>query len=107
MEIIYRAYDGKTFKSPEKCIIYEQTLAIPMYGEGGKTDNADKALVVALNSDYSAEVFINKCEEAGTPYEGIEDGDKGIFIWDYVEDKYYVMDVSILDALHHYFKDNP
>ena len=107
MEVIYRAYDGKIFESAEKCVIYEQALAVPMYGEGGKTNDPDKALVVAFNDDYSAEAFINKCQEAGTLHEGINEGDKGTFVWDYIEDRYFTMDVSILDALRHYFKDNP
>ena len=107
MEVIYRAYDGKIFESAEKCFIYEQAMTIPMYGESGKTNDPDKALVVALNDDNSAEIFISKCKEVGTLHEGIGEGDKGIYIWDYCDDSYYYMDTSIFSALRHYFKDNP
>lgn len=110
MEIIYRAFDGKEFNSVTECAAYEeQTHKLKMWFKDGKTTSTEEAYVVKLNNADDTRIFIERCDNEGSDYEGIEFDeytiDTGLFVWDMNACRYFGMDEDVLDALIHYLKD--
>lgn len=85
MEILYRAFDGKIFHSPEECLKHEKTDPyFKMWARDGFTTDPADALVVHIISEFhGAEKFVAMCEDWDISHEGIDDCScTGFYIWD-------------------------
>lgn len=108
MEIIYKAWDGTEFRERSACERYEyNNPRIEMWGADGRVNETNHALVVRLDSTRDAERFIAKCNENDENHDGIDGDDVGLFMWDYENDFYIGLDELTIEALRHYFNDNP
>ena len=106
MKIMYQSFDGKFFDTQEECVEYENTFAsLEMYTTEGRTDAVEEALVVCLHDEKEANLFIAKCYEKNALSHGIQEGDKGMFIWNFYNEEYVYVDPSVAEALKEYFRD--
>lgn len=106
MKVMYQSFDGKFFDTEEECVEYENTFAsLEMYGPNGKTYNVEEAIVIYLHDEKESELFIDKCYVSDSISHGIQEGDKGMFIWDYSNDEYVYVNPLVVEALKEYFRD--
>lgn len=103
MEILYRAFDGRTFNNADECLRHEKENPLfRMWGEDGETTKTGNALVVEILNEYKgADAFIELCKSCGDScYNGIDKFScRGIYIWD--DDKYIHISDDVMKALRH------
>lgn len=102
MEVLYRAFDGKLFHSPEECLRHEKENPLfKMWGEDGLTTDPDCARVVhIIDEDSGANKFVELCEDMGVSYDGIEAySSTGWYLWD--DDQYVYIPDDTINAIMH------
>lgn len=115
MELIYRAWDGKEFKTAEDCINHEEAIrgGVKMWDTTGRrTDDVSMAVVISIRNEKSMLAFHQMCYEyaetelAGKDKDaakrligGLEEDISGCFYWDDYKDEYRWIDEDLLKPL--------
>lgn len=87
MQVIYQAFDGELFTSPEACLEHEkQNPKFKMWDTNGVTSSPDRARVVWFSKQANARRdFIELCRSEDITSEGIDDDEGGydteIYLW--------------------------
>ena len=101
MEIIYRAFDGETFTTPEECLKHEKKNPrfIMFDTEGNLVHHPEKCCLLQIVDQVDgAAAFVRLNERLGTDHSGIDifEG-AGWYWWD--GEEYYWLDPVMLKAL--------
>lgn len=110
MELIYRAYDGKEFKTAEECIRHENAIreGVKMWDpQGYRTKDVSMAVVISIKDEDSMLAFHQMCydyaKETHTGEEGakrliggLEPDISGYFMWDEGREEYRWLDEDII-----------
>ena len=87
MQVVYQAFDGQLFTSPEACLDHErQNPKFKMWNTNGVTSSPDSARVVWFSKQEDARTeFINMCKREDIVTEGIDYDDGGydadLYLW--------------------------
>lgn len=100
MKIIYQAFDGTQFPTPEECEKYESFNAYQAWNFRGEKlphdfPNADDVAVVYFPNEEATDDFFNHVGRLGeikTLLRGIERDDYGLFSWDFCTEQYIWID---------------
>ena len=108
MTIIYRTDDGKEFTNRVEAEQHEyqlkmaQAKVLMFCGDGGLTEDTEKAMVVYLENDLAYSRFKDLCKEQDDDMiQGIEDC--GLYVWSYDTERYEEISSFSLKALKAYF----
>lgn len=106
MEVIFKAKDGKMFRSAEECVQYEAELVdkakdwTAWNWSGLFTDDTSDAIIVKLDGEDAAAQFLAKAKlDDDDIIDGIKVGDEGWFFYDDNRDGYTQIDGEIIDIL--------
>lgn len=104
MELIYRAYDGKEFKTAEECIKHEDNISngiIMLNRKGEVVHRTENAIFVWLRDEAANLAFHALAREQGDKMvSSIAEGeDYGLFYWEEGYDEYRWFDTDMLNNL--------
>lgn len=101
MEVIYRAFDGKMFPTPEECLTHEKEHPLfRMFNSEGKlvTSPSDCRLLQIVDGKDGATAFIKLCESEETYSNGI-DTYVGVGWYWWNGEEYQRIDPRMIEAL--------
>ena len=104
MKTVYQSFNGKIFYDEDECLAYEKSLTFRMFDAEGLTDNADVCYVADIKTPEAAEAFIETCATVGVPSDGIRRDCPGVYVWDFYDEKYFLLDPLTYKALKQYYK---
>ena len=104
MELIYRAHDGKEFKTAEECIKHEDIISngiIMLNRKGEVVHRTEQAIFVWLRDEASNLAFHALAKQQGdNMVSSIAEGDDyGLFYWEEGYDEYRWFDTDMLNNL--------
>ena len=103
MKVVYIAFDGIEFDNESACLEHEKTMRdiVMMNRSGGIVMNTERAAVVWLKDEDSAEVFHNMAKETGDEVGAftIHKNEYGFFFWDSYDERYVCVPKDVLNLL--------